>query len=122
MYFKKRSFWGIASGRGYGKWIGAVLCTFVLMLSVCTCDAMELHRDGDLVIRWDNTLKYGVSYRVADQDNALIDDLNFDDGDRNFDSFTSNRFDILSEMDVMYKNFGFPGERLCLGGLALSHG
>ncbi|MGB9498807.1 MAG: DUF1302 domain-containing protein [Dissulfuribacterales bacterium] len=107
MYFMEKSFLGVASSRRCGKWPGVILFVFLLMATVRISNAMELHRDDDLVIRWDNTLKYSAGYRVANQKNSLIDDPNFDDGDRNFDGFTSNRFDILSEMDVMYKNFGF---------------
>lgn len=62
-------------------------------------------------LRWDNTLKYSGAYRVEDPSSALTDCgpacTNQDDGDRNFSKgIISNRLDILSEADIVYKNFG----------------
>ena len=102
----EKVFFCFTSQRRREKFIGAIVCLVVLVFGVCTTNAMQVYRSKDTTIRWDNTLKYGVSYRIADQDSDLIDDPNFDDGDRNFDGLTSNRFDILSEMDVIHKNFG----------------
>lgn len=63
----------------------------------------------DLSVRWDNTLKYSNAFRVKDQADELVEPSpNADDGDRNFDKgLISNRFDVLSEVDVVYKNYGF---------------
>lgn len=67
----------------------------------------------DLSIRWDNTIKYSAAFRVKGQSDDLISNdpfaPNFDDGDRNFDKgLISNRLDLLSEFDLVYKqNFGF---------------
>lgn len=64
----------------------------------------------DLSVRWDNTLKYSNAFRVKDlSDDVATDDApNGDDGDRNFDKgLVSNRLDVLSEIDVIYKNYGF---------------
>ncbi|MHC8287150.1 DUF1302 domain-containing protein [Pseudomonas sp. XS1P51] len=64
----------------------------------------------DLRARWDNTLKYSAAWRTKDQSDKLIEGqtaLNQDDGDRNFDKgLISNRLDLLSEMDITYKNVG----------------
>ncbi|WLG53533.1 DUF1302 domain-containing protein [Pseudomonas sp. FP1742] len=64
----------------------------------------------DLRARWDNTLKYSSAWRTKGQSDKLIDGqtaLNQDDGDRNFDKgLISNRLDLLSEMDITYKNVG----------------
>ncbi len=63
----------------------------------------------DISMRWDNTLRYNLGYRVQDQDPAILKNPNFDDGDRNFNShqFVTNRFDVLSEFDLVYKrNYG----------------
>jgi Protein of unknown function (DUF1302) len=63
----------------------------------------------DLSIRFDNTARMNVSTRVAGQDDAILANPNFDDGDRNFDQgsvFT--RFDLLSEFDLVWKrSLGF---------------
>ncbi len=58
----------------------------------------------DVVIRWDNTVRFNLVQRVAAQDEAMLKNPNYDDGDRNFSQgkvFT--RFDVLSEFDVVYK-------------------
>lgn len=69
----------------------------------------------DLSIRWDNTLRYNYAHRVEGQDQALLKNPNFDDGNRNFDKgMVSNRLDILSEIDVIYQNK--HGVRLSLAG------
>lgn len=61
----------------------------------------------DLTVRWDNTVRYSAGWRVKEQSPSLLTSLNGDDGDRNFNTgLISNRFDLLSELDVGYKNMG----------------
>ncbi|WP_353090554.1 DUF1302 domain-containing protein [Methylibium sp.] len=70
----------------------------------------------DVAIRWDNTLKYNLGARLGSADGGLVNDdvpanvnnLNLDDGDRNFRrGVVSNRIDLLSEFDLAYrKNYG----------------
>jgi hypothetical protein len=58
----------------------------------------------DLAIRWDNTVRVNISQRVEDQDDAILANPNYDDGDRNFEQgsvFT--RLDLLSEFDFVWK-------------------
>ncbi|MDF1552255.1 MAG: DUF1302 domain-containing protein [Deferrisomatales bacterium] len=69
--------------------------------------------NSDVKISWDNTAKYSVALRVEGQSDKLTEasknssNVNQDDGDRNFDQgLISNRFDLLSEFDASYKNFG----------------
>lgn len=80
----------------------------VLMLGSSSANAFEIDTGSqDWKIRWDNTLKYSAAFRVEDRSDSLLQDINRDDGDRNFDTGpTSNRFDLLSELDVTYRNFG----------------
>lgn len=63
----------------------------------------------DLSIRFDNTLRINISGRLADQDDAILANPNFDDGNRNFDRGTVfNRVDLLTEFDVVWKkSLGF---------------
>ena len=63
----------------------------------------------DVVLRWDNTIRVNLVNRVEDQDQAILNSPNFDDGDRNFDrGMVSARLDLLSELDFVYKDrFGF---------------
>ncbi|RZL89667.1 MAG: DUF1302 domain-containing protein [Variovorax sp.] len=72
---------------------------------------MEINTGNpDVVLRWDNTLRYNLGQRVQDQDRAILGNPNFDDGDRNFGnhSLIANRLDLLSELDlVVDKKYGF---------------
>jgi hypothetical protein len=67
----------------------------------------------DLRLRWDNTFKYSVAARTQGPSGALVDPqvqptaVNQDDGDRNLRrTLVQNRFDLLSEADVQYGDFG----------------
>ena len=59
----------------------------------------------DVQMRWDNTVRYNLGVRAQSQDSKIIGSPNFDDGDRNFSngSLVTNRFDVLSEFDFVYK-------------------
>jgi len=61
----------------------------------------------DLRVTWDTTIKYSNAFRVKSRSEHLVSNPAQDDGDRNFSrGLVSNRFDVLSEMDVVYKNVG----------------
>jgi hypothetical protein len=63
----------------------------------------------DLALRWDNTIRYNLGMRALAKDPALLNNLNLDDGNRNFSrgSLVANRFDILSEIDLVWaRSFG----------------
>ena len=64
----------------------------------------------DLKLRWDNSVKYSNGWRLKKASPNLVQGLeaaNQDDGDRSFNrGLISNRFDLLSEMDVTYRGFG----------------
>lgn len=76
--------------------------------------AVELDTgNADFKVRWDNTVKYSAAARVGNRSGALVTDapsanqntINLDDGNRNFArGLISNRFDLLSEVDMSYKN------------------
>lgn len=70
--------------------------------------AFQIDTDNpDLRLRWDNTLKYSTASRLKGASDQLTAQSNHDDGDRNFSrGLISNRFDLLSEFDAMYKNVG----------------
>lgn len=62
--------------------------------------------NDDIQIRWDNTIRYNLVQRMEDQDSKITGSLNNNDGDRNFDqhSIVSNRIDLLSEFDFIYRS------------------
>lgn len=83
------------------------------MLGMPQAHAFEIDSGiPDLSIRWDNTLKYSVGWRLEDR-KAELSSLapaapNQNDGNNNFDqgSLIQNRLDVFSEFDAKYKNFG----------------
>src|SRR5471030_720848 len=66
--------------------------------------------NDDLSVRFDNTLKLNYAQRVEGANSKLSNTWNSNDGDRNFSagSPVSERLDVLSELDVVFKqNLGF---------------
>lgn len=67
--------------------------------------------NDDVKLRWDNTIKYSAAFRTKERSDAVLAayNPNLDDGDQNFGKgLVSNRFDLLSELDFVYKeNIGF---------------
>jgi hypothetical protein len=87
-----------------GGLIGLVLLAW---LGAPAAYAAELYHDGDLDVRWDNTLQYTAAFRLFPQDRALLANVNWDDGDRNFDpGAISNRLDLFSELEVTDGDYG----------------
>ncbi|HEX5391837.1 MAG TPA: DUF1302 domain-containing protein [Rhodocyclaceae bacterium] len=88
-----------------------VLKTTALAVSLLwagSASALELDTgDSDIKLRWDNTLKYSAAWRTHNPDSTLTARINQDDGDRNFKKgLISDRWDLLSELDASYHNFG----------------
>jgi hypothetical protein len=87
----------------------ATLATALVALWVPASQAFEIDvGNPDIQLRWDNTIRYNLSTRVQGQDQALLKNVNIDDGNRNFERGRwFNRFDVLSEADIIYKrSFG----------------
>lgn len=67
--------------------------------------------DSDLKVNWDNTFKYLAGYRVGNPDQnvaASTANPNVDFGDLGHQrGLINNRLDLLSELDVGYRNLGF---------------
>src|SRR5437868_1107182 len=82
-----------------------------LLALASTSRAMEIDTGNpDVVLRWDNTVRYNLGYRTQDQSKAILGNPNNDDGDRNFGNGAqiANRLDLLSEFDmVVDKKYGF---------------
>ena len=69
--------------------------------------AAEIYSVDGLEIRWDNTLRYSATLRPFPKSAELVSYINGDDGDRNFaPGLVSNRFDLLSELDIAAGDFG----------------
>lgn len=89
---------------------GRIAVALVLLLwGYVSASAFDIPTGNeDIGIRWDNTFRYNLGYRIGKQDDAIIANPNLDDGDRNFKhGIVTNRMDVLSEFDVSYKkNYG----------------
>jgi hypothetical protein len=83
----------------------------VLAAAAVAAQAFEIDTGNpDLALRWDNTIRYNLGVRAQSQDQAILGNPNFDDGDRNFKngSIVTNRLDLLSEFDFVYqRKYGF---------------
>lgn len=82
-----------------------------LVLGMPVAQAFQVDTGNpDFTLRWDNTTKYSSAWRTQNQSSKLTEGqtaLNQDDGDRAFNKgLISNRLDILSELDMSFKNVG----------------
>ena len=69
--------------------------------------AAALYAGDGLDVRWNNTLRYSAAGRLEARNAALLGDINADDGDRNFaPGLVSDRFDLLSELNIIRGDFG----------------
>lgn len=108
---KQRNCWAVARLKSWARMRptrSAVAAAVALMAS--SAHASEFSTGNpDLTVRWDNTVKYSAATRLDAPSPALLANPNSDDGDRNFHKgLISNRFDLFSELDVVYqKNLGF---------------
>jgi hypothetical protein len=61
----------------------------------------------DLSVRWDNTVRYNLGMRVEERDSKIGNSAVSDEGTYSFDKgdVVTSRFDLLSELDVVYKKW-----------------
>lgn len=62
--------------------------------------------NSDVSVRWDNTVRYNLGQRVDARDQKIGNSAVSDEGTYSFDKgdTVTNRLDLLSELDVVYKN------------------
>lgn len=78
----------------------------VLLTCASATQGMELDTgNNDLVIRWDNTVRYNLGVRAEARDTALANNATYDESDYKFDrgDVVTNRLDLLSEFELAYK-------------------
>jgi hypothetical protein len=99
----------------HGKKLGMAYSSLRLVLPwlcalgflVTPAGAAQLYSADGLEVRWDNTLRYSAALRLDSPSAELLSYVNGDDGDRNFaPGLVSNRFDLLSELDIAMGDFG----------------
>ena len=90
--------------------IAAISIVYALVFSQGTL-AAEIEGTGDIKVRWDNTFKYSAAWRLNEADPYVANysgaQPNTDFGDLSFSKgLINNRVDLLSELDLAYKNVG----------------
>lgn len=84
----------------------ALAATLYAGLLACGAQAAEIGTGNpDLVLRWDNTLRLNYAQRVEERDSKIGNSVLADEGDYSFDKgdAVAKRFDLLSEIDLIYK-------------------
>lgn len=82
-----------------------------LLAGAGTAWGFEFNSGSDWTVRWDNTVKYNLMVRAAEQNDKIVASperitLVTDDADLNFDrgSIVSNRLDLLTEFDAVWRD------------------
>jgi len=100
------------------RWLRASSWTLLALLVWALCITPALSADwrkNKWLINWDNTLTYGLSYRMGEADQSIIGlanggsaySVNGDDGNLNYDTgIFSNSLQLTSELEVKRKNWG----------------
>jgi len=83
---------------------------FLMLIAADGGHALEIRQDNpDLAVRFDNTIRYNVGVRAQSRDPAITNTYTYANSDLKFGrgDVITNRLDLLSEVDVVYKkNFG----------------
>lgn len=82
------------------------LAAAVLAGMATQASAFQIDTSEDWEVRWDNTFKYNAMWRVKSQDRHVTQNFYAADSDYSFDKgeMVSNRVDLLSELDVIWKD------------------
>jgi hypothetical protein len=70
-------------------------------------NAMDIDTGNDAIkLRWDNTIRYNLGFRMRDVNPGIYNDPIADEGDALFSKHdvVTNRIDLLSEMDLVYQD------------------
>ncbi len=86
----------------------------LLILAVITsfnpslADAMTFQATDTTTVYINPSLTYGAAWRVSEQNNTLLANINGDDGNRNFDQWDmiNNRFNLNVDIDINKGNYG----------------
>lgn len=97
--------------RARGKSVCAAVAASTAVLAGGGAQAFEVDTGNpDVSVRWDNTVRFTSGIRVDQRNNLIGNSAVSDEGTYSFDrgDFVTNRFDLLSELDFVYKrNYGF---------------
>lgn len=59
----------------------------------------------DLMVRWDNSIRYNLGIRAEGRDKALANNATYDESNYKFDrgDVVTNRLDVMSELELVYR-------------------
>ncbi len=82
-----------------------ILCVFSFLGSA---SAMQFNFGSDTTMDCDVMFTYGAGIRASDRDDALMQEPNTDDPNRNFHQWDliNNKITVLADIDIQYKNAG----------------
>jgi len=87
---------------------GLLASAVIAGMGVSSVQAIEIDTGNeDFAVRFDNTIKYNYGVRTENADKTMLNTPNSNDGDYNFrhaGTNITNRIDILSEVDVVFKD------------------
>lgn len=96
--------------------LGALVATVMAIAALGSGPLAAIDgQNGEFSWSWDNTLSYGLLWRIANQDEAIVGlaaggtaySVNGDDGNQNYGKgIASNAIKWSSELQLGYKNFG----------------
>ncbi|MDQ1348704.1 MAG: hypothetical protein QG573_2080 [Acidobacteriota bacterium] len=96
--------------------LAALVATAVLLAALVAAPVEAIGgENGEFTWSWDNTLSYGLLWRISNQDEAIVGlaaggtaySVNGDDGNQNYGKgIASNAAKWNSELQLGYKNFG----------------
>lgn len=98
---KKTKINGFAKAR-----MAAAISGAMMALAALPAGAFSIETGNpDLQLRWDNTLKYNAGWRMEGRDKNLVNSAGFNSSTLSHDKgdMVTNRIDILSEFDFIYK-------------------
>jgi Protein of unknown function (DUF1302) len=110
-----QTLYNVISGLQHGQKLALTCCyrearglaLLVMCLAPLPALSAELYAGDGMDLRWDNTVRYSTAMRLSPQNAALLAYGNADDGDRDFAAgIVSNRFDLLSQLDLSLDDFG----------------
>ncbi|WP_313054224.1 DUF1302 domain-containing protein [Pseudomonas lopnurensis] len=85
---------------------GQTLGAAVVSLWLGQLQAAEIDLGNpDLVLRWDNTLRYNLGIRAEGRESALANNATYDESDHKFDrgDVVTNRIDLMSELELTWQ-------------------
>ena len=86
----------------------ATTATIFSMGAIKPSHAYQYTFNNGVTVEIQNTAQYTVLERTAPVSQAIISNVNGNDGDQNLAAgIVSNRFDLISKFNISYQNYGF---------------